>query len=149
MCRARVWMRRSSNNFMPSTSEPLLVYDGNCGFCSRAVLFILRHERRQELRFVPRDSPRGQRLRRTHCFEAVESMLWIADGHAFTESDAVLQAASYLSGFWSPMAKVGWIVPAALRNSVYRFIARNRRRLFTRSPSCLLPSTNQRSRFLS
>ena len=134
---------------MPSSSEPLLIYDGDCGFCSQAVLFILRHERRQELRFVPRNSPLGQRLRRTHCLEAVESMLWLAHGQVFTESDAVLHAASYLGGFWSAMARAGWIVPAALRNSVYRFIARNRRRLVRQSASCAVLPPDQLSRFLS
>ena len=55
----------------------MLVYDGSCGFCSRSVQFILRHERRHDLLFVTRDSPLGKDLRRKFHLEAVESMLWI------------------------------------------------------------------------
>jgi len=120
---------------MPQTVEnpatvtaPMLVYDGSCGFCSRSVQFILRHERRRDLLFVPRDSPLGKELRRDFHLEAVESMLWIANGEAAIESSAVLNAARYLGGFWSVLASAGSLVPSALRNWGYRLIARNRRR---------------------
>jgi predicted DCC family thiol-disulfide oxidoreductase YuxK len=131
-----------------SVSAPMLVYDGSCGFCSRSVQFILRHERRHDLLFVPRDSPLGKQLRRQFHLEAVESMLWIDGDKAAIESNAVLNAARYLGGFWSALAGIGSLVPSVLRNWGYRFIARNRRRLSASAPSCLLPAPEQRARFL-
>jgi predicted DCC family thiol-disulfide oxidoreductase YuxK len=134
---------------------PMLVYDGSCGFCSRSVQFILRHERRHDLLFVPRDSELGRELRREYGMEAVESMLWIAGDQVFAESGAVLKAANYLGGGWSSLAAVGSLFPAFLLNGIYKFIARNRRRisaglLANGSPAvCLVPSAEQRSRFLS
>ena len=138
-------------SYTPETqrTRPMLVYDGECGFCARSVQFILRHERRDDLLFVPRDSPLGKDLRRRFHLEAVESMLWIADDHAAIESGAVLRAAQYLGGVWSWLATVGSLVPAALRNWAYRLIARNRRRLSLGAKSCLLPTAEQRARFLS
>jgi predicted DCC family thiol-disulfide oxidoreductase YuxK len=135
---------------MPFSAETafLLVYDGNCGFCARSVQFILRHERRHDLKFVPRDSDLGKDLRRHFHLEAVESMLWIADGKAETESGAVLNAARYVGGFWGFLGSIGSLVPAPLRNWAYRLIARNRRRLSSGMKSCLLPTLEQRSRFL-
>lgn len=126
----------------------MLVYDGSCGFCSRAVRFILRHERRHDLLFVPRDSELGQELRRHFHLEAVESMLWVADGKAAMESDAVLRAARYLGGGWSWLSAFGALCPAPLRNWGYRVIARNRRRLSSGAASCLVPTAEQRGRFL-
>ena len=73
-------MAQGLSNPLTATAQPMLVYDGACGFCSRAVQFILRHERRHDLLFVPRDSALGQELRRHFHLEAVESMLWVADG---------------------------------------------------------------------
>jgi predicted DCC family thiol-disulfide oxidoreductase YuxK len=131
-----------------AATAPMLVYDGSCGFCSRAVQFILRHERRRDLLFVPRDSPLGQDLRRQFHLEAIESMLWIADGHAAIESSAVLRAAQYLGGVWSALAAIGSLVPATLRNWAYRLIARNRRRLSSGATTCLVPNAEQRARFL-
>jgi predicted DCC family thiol-disulfide oxidoreductase YuxK len=134
---------------LTTDNPPLLVYDGECGFCARSVQFILRHERRHDLRFVPRDSELGKDLRRQFHLEAVESMLWIADGKAAIESGAVLNAAKYLGGIWAMLAAIGSLVPAFLRNPVYRFIARNRRRLLSSASACLVPTTEQRGRFLN
>jgi len=130
-------------------TAPLLVYDGNCGFCARSVQFILRHERRHDLMFVPRDSELGKDLRRRFHLEAVESMLWIVNGKAEMESGAVLNAAKYVGGFWAFLATLGSLVPAPLRNWAYRLIARNRRRLSSRINSCLVPTLEQRARFLN
>lgn len=137
-----------SANPLLATSPPLLVYDGSCGFCSHSVQFILRHERRHDLLFVTRDSDFGQELRRHFHLESVESMLWIAGDEASIESSAVLRAAKYLGGIWSALAIIGSLVPAPLRNWVYRLIARNRRRL-SAATSCLVPTAEQRARFLS
>jgi len=126
----------------------MLVYDGSCGFCSRSVQFILRHERSHELLFVTRDSPLGRQLRSLFHLENVESMLWIANGVAATESSAVLNAARYLGGVWSALASAALLVPSALRNWGYRLIARNRRRLSSAAASCWLPTPEQRARFL-
>ena len=128
--------------------SPMLVYDGSCGFCSRAVQFILRHERRHDLKFVPRDSPLGQTLRRQFHLEQVESLLWIADGQAAIESNAVFRAADYLGGFWRALSTLGSLVPPGLRNWGYRWIARNRRRFSTEAAGCFVPTADQKARFL-
>src|SRR5437868_5606246 len=140
---------------LDAQQPPMLVYDGSCGFCSRSVQFILRHERRHDLLFVPRESELGKELRREHKMEAVESMLWIQGGQVFAESGAVLKAATYLGGMWSGLAAVGSLCPSFLLNGIYKLIAKNRRRISSglqrsagRSAICLLPSAEQRSRFL-
>src|SRR5664279_6168876 len=130
---------------LAANSQPILVYDGSCGFCGRAVQFILRHERRHDLLFVPRDSALGKDLRRDFHLETVESMLWIADCRAAIESGAVLSAAKYLGGVWSALASLGLLIPPTLRNWAYRLIARNRRRLSGCVQACLVPTSEQRA----
>jgi len=147
--RAKLATAKLAGDSVAAAMPPLLVYDGSCGFCSRAVQFILRHERRHDLRFVPRDASLGKDLRRDYRLEAVESMLWIADGHAAMESTAILSAAKYLGGAWSALATIASLIPAGLRNWGYRLIARNRRRLSGGVQACLVPTAEQRSRFLN
>ena len=141
-------MPSATNLEVNAHQPPTLVYDGSCGFCSRSVQFILRHERRHDLLFVPRDSELGKQLRHTHGMEAVESMLWIDSGRVFTESDAVIRAADYLGGTWSLLAVAGSMCPSSLLRRVYRLIARNRRRISSSAAGCVVPSAEQRSRFL-
>lgn len=130
-------------------ASPMLVYDGACGFCSRSVRFILRHERRHDLLFVTRDSELGKQLRRTHGLESMQSMLWIEDGRAFTESGAVLKAAVYVGGWWSHLAGLASFLPLRILNGVYRIIAKYRRRLASNVGLCQLPSPEERRRFLA
>lgn len=141
--------RKTADESIASAMPPVLVYDGSCGFCSRSVQFILRHERRHDLLFVTRDSPLGQDIRRHFHLEGVESMLWIAGDQASIESNAVLSAARYLGGIWAALAALGSLVPFSLRNWAYRLIARNRRRLSSPATSCLVPTAEQRDRFLT
>jgi len=124
------------------TLSPILVYDNECGFCSQAVQFVLRHERRHDLLFVGRESESGKELRR---FYGLESMLWIEGGQAFARSGAALKVAEYLGGVWSLMASLGSICPKSIRDPIYNGIARNRRRLLT---ACPVPAPEQRARFL-
>ena len=131
------------------SASPMLVYDGSCAFCSRSVQFILRHERRHDLLFVTRDSEMGKQLRRTHGVESIESMLWIEDGRAVAESNAVIKAAGYVGGPWSRLAILASLFPPNILNSIYKIIARHRRRLSTGVAVCQLPSPEQRRRFLA
>ena len=141
-------MTQARNSEIASYRSPILVYDGCCGFCSRSVQFILRHERRHDLLFVTRESELGKRLRRTHRLESVQSMLWIEGGQAFAESAAALKAAGYLGGWWSRLAVLGSFCPPYLLNGVYKFIAKNRRRLSSGAVVCLVPNPEQRNRFV-
>jgi predicted DCC family thiol-disulfide oxidoreductase YuxK len=132
-----------------ASASPTLVYDGSCGFCSRSVRFILQHERRHDLLFVTRDSEMGKQLRRTHGMESVESMLWIEDGRAFAESNAVMKAAGYVGGWWSQLAVLASLFPPNILNRLYKIIATHRRRFSTDVAVCQLPSPEQRRRFLA
>jgi predicted DCC family thiol-disulfide oxidoreductase YuxK len=129
--------------------SPLLVYDGSCGFCSRSIQFMLRHEQRHDLLFVTRDSELGQRMRRVCGLESVQSMLWIEGGQVFSKSAAVIKAAAYLGGWWSRLAVLGSLCPSFILNRVYEFIAEYRRRLSSKAAVCQAPSPEQRNRFLT
>jgi len=128
---------------------PMLVYDGACGFCNRSVQFILAHEARHDLLFVARDSELGRRLRRTYGMEAVESMLWIEGNQVFTRSSSVVMATVYLGGWWSELGRIASLCPSPLLSAMYNLIANSRRRLMKGRTNCLVPTPDQRNRFVS
>lgn len=127
--------------------QPLLVYDGDCGFCNSSVQFVLNHEKRHDLLFLRRASEPGMALRRHFGLESVESMLWIENGVAHIESDASLRTAAYVGG-WCRLALIARLVPRPLRNWAYRIFARNRHRIFGARKKCVLPTSEQKPRFL-
>jgi predicted DCC family thiol-disulfide oxidoreductase YuxK len=139
-----------------SDQSALLLYDGSCGFCARSVQFVLRHEsRRRTLRFAALDSAIGLEVRARHpAIEGVDSVVWVdtenaGDGEAvLVRSAAVLRVLTYLGGVWRTLAVLAGIVPRSLADAVYDFIARHRHKLTRGNPACLLPTPEQRSRFI-
>jgi predicted DCC family thiol-disulfide oxidoreductase YuxK len=140
-----------------SDRSALLLYDGSCGFCARSVQFVLRHEaRRRTLRFAALDSAIGLEVRGRHpAIEGVDSVVWVEPSDAsggpervLVRSAAVLRVLRYLGGVWGALAGLATVVPRTLADWVYDFIARHRHQLTRGGPACLIPTPDQRSRFI-
>ncbi|HEY9225860.1 MAG TPA: DCC1-like thiol-disulfide oxidoreductase family protein [Gemmatimonadaceae bacterium] len=135
----------------------ILLYDGTCGFCAQSVQFILAREgERRTLRFAALQSRVGAEVQRRHPKLAdVDSMIWFeaAEGGRpeiiYVRSAAALRILDYLGGVWRPLSLVGGIVPRFVRDWVYDLIAKHRHKITRADPSCLLPTPEQRARFIA
>ena len=131
-----------------------MLYDGSCGFCARSVQFVLRHESaRRSLRFASLQSPTGAEIRARHPeLDAIDSVIWYEPGAVrdvvLVRSAAVLRVLRYLGGIWSALGVLAAIVPRVVRDSVYDFVARHRHKLIRGPASCVVPSEEQRPRFV-
>lgn len=133
---------------------PVLLYDGTCGFCAESVQFVLRRDRKGELFFASLDSTFGRALLARHPeVRGFDSVLFVerAGAHSvervYAHSAAAMQVASYLGGRWR-LLHLTRIVPGFLRDAVYRLVARHRHRLSGSRPQCVIPSAEERVRFL-
>ena len=135
---------------------PVLLYDGTCGFCAQSVQFVLKHDRKRDLRFAPLQGvfARGVLVRHPELAD-VDSIVWVeaTPGDArretvLTQSAAAIRIAAYLGGRWR-IAMLAKLVPGPLRDVVYRLVAKHRHRLTRGGPECLVPTPEQRTRFLS
>ena len=134
---------------MSRADGPILVFDGVCALCSGSVAFIVKRDRARRFRFAPMQSASGRALLLEHGLDPgnpVSVLLLDAEG-AWSESEAVLRVASGFGGLWSLAALARW-VPRPLRDSLYRWVARNRYRWFGRRDACLTPTPELRARFL-
>ena len=133
--------------------RPVLLYDGYCGLCNRAVQWVLRHDPAGEFRFAPLDDRFAVAVRDRHPeLLGVDSLVLVrpcADGgeEVLVRSRAVLAVAGRLKG-WRWLAAVGQGVPLRLRDWVYDRVARSRTRWFGRLDRCPIPTAEQRARFL-
>jgi len=130
-------------------SPPVIVFDGVCRLCSRWVRFIVRHDRNARFRFAPMQSAPGRELLLAHGLDPEDplSFLLVEGGVGYSDSDAILRVLRGCGGPWR-MASALRIVPRALRNAAYRWLARNRYRWFGRNDSCMLPPADIAGRFL-
>ncbi len=66
----------------------------------------------------------------------------------YLDSEGVFRVVALLDSAWRHLAWLR-VLPRVLTDFGYRLFARNRYRLFGRRDSCLLPSPEESSRFLS
>lgn len=129
--------------------QPILLFDGECGFCNKTVQFFLKQEKNSKhMHFAALESEEGLALRKHfHIDDKIDSIILIRDHAAFIKSCAALRLTQYMKGAW-PLMSVFVIIPPFLRNIVYDFIAKRRQKIAGRVQSCELLSADDRKRFL-
>lgn len=142
-------MSRWSSQPAPDLPDGLILFDGVCIFCSRWVRFVIDRDPERRFSFVPIQSDAGRALaaRFGIDLEAPQTNAVVLDGRIFFKSDAALTVLGRLEA----TRPLGWLklVPRAVRDPVYDLIAGNRYALFGRTESCMIPSEEDRARFLT
>lgn len=135
--------------------HPIILYDGVCGLCNRGVKFLLKRDKRGRLQFASLQSDFAAKVLGRHGINPkdLDSVHVVVnygrpDEQIFGRSDAVLRSWDELGGAWKLLAAISRIVPRAVRDLAYRFVATNRYRVFGKFETCMLPDPSQRSRFL-
>ena len=129
--------------------QPLIIFDGECIFCSGWVKFALKHDKSRRYRFLTAQSPLGEALYRHYGLDSrdYETNIFIDRGIAHFKSDGSIRMIAGLGFPWS-LVTVFRLLPRALADRLYEFVARNRLRIAGRSSSCFVPTAEVRSRFL-
>ena len=128
---------------------PVVLFDGVCNLCVGSLPWLIRMDRRDRLRFGTLQSEAGSELLRQCGLSGDydESMVVVEGDRAYTESDAVVRIA-WLLGFPWALGSVASLVPKAIRDRAYRFLANNRYDWFGKREQCLVPDGELRSRFI-
>ena len=129
--------------------NPVIVFDAMCVLCSANARFVLRWDRAGVFRLASMQGEVGASLYRQFGIDPrnPESLIVVDGANVLRDSDAVL--AIYYGLGW-PWRAVGLLrfVPRAVRDPVYRWVARNRYRIFGRRETCWVPTREQASRVL-
>jgi predicted DCC family thiol-disulfide oxidoreductase YuxK len=136
-------------------THPILLYDGVCGLCNRLNQFVLRRDPAGIFRFASLQSALAARTLSRHGADATDlDTVYVLvnpdqpDEYLLARSDAAIFVLKQLGGFWGLLGFVAQFKPRFLRDWGYRIVARNRYRFFGRSETCMLPSSENRDRFL-
>ena len=135
-------------------SKAIVLYDGVCGLCNRAVQFLLKRDRLDRLQFASLQSDLAGKILSRHgmdhkYLDTVYAVLNYGEPNEtlLAKGDAFLFFAGVIGGIWS-VARVVKIIPRPVRNWLYDFVARHRYQVFGKSESCMLPDPKQRHKFL-
>lgn len=125
------------------------MFDGVCNFCNGAVNFIIKRDPNGIFVFTPMQSDLAKELMTRYEIHnvGVDTFLLIKNGQYFVFSSAALEIAKDLTGLWY-MFNIFKLVPAPIRDFLYKLFARNRYALFGRQEHCIVPTNEVRSRFI-
>jgi predicted DCC family thiol-disulfide oxidoreductase YuxK len=134
--------------------KAIVLYDGVCGLCNRAVQFLLKRDGHDRLRFASLQSDFAATVLKRHGMDHQDlDTVYAVLNHdeageaLLAKGDAVLFFAKAIGGVWS-IARIGRIIPRPLRNWLYNFVARHRYQVFGKYESCMLPDPQQRHKFI-
>lgn len=127
----------------------IVVFDAQCLLCSRWVRFLLKHDRRGSFQFASIQGRAGQGLLANAGLkvDGLQTLLLVDGDRVWQHTAAILRVLHVLGWPWRA-AWLAWLIPAPVRDGVYRAIAQHRYLLFGRSQTCLLPPAHQSARFL-
>jgi predicted DCC family thiol-disulfide oxidoreductase YuxK len=129
----------------------VVLFDGVCNLCSASVRFIVEHDRDAYFKFASLQSEAGKELLAAHHISQPPgdpTSIIVAEGDEVSQrSTAALRIARHLGFPW----RLAWmfiIVPRALRDFFYDFVAKRRYRWFGKKDACMVPTPELRARFL-
>lgn len=132
---------------MQKVSEsPVLFFDGVCNLCNSSVQFILKKDKRKVIKFASLQSETAAEYLRDK-LPLPDSIVFLEKGKIYTESSAALKIAPYLSLPYRILLIFN-IFPKFMRDSLYRYIAKNRYKWFGKKEECMLPTPDIANRFL-
>ena len=122
-------------------THPVIVFDAMCVLCSANAQFVLRNDSRRLFRLTSMQSETGTALYRRFGMDPSnpDSLIVVTGDDVARDSDAVLAIYSGLGWPWRAMAAFR-VIPRLVRDPPYRWIARNRYRLFGQRETCWMPA---------
>ena len=130
-------------------NKDIVLFDSDCIFCSKAVSFILNNENKSsKLFFASLNSEIGLKLRKKYQISInIDSLIFINNEKYFIKSDAVIQISKYLKLPYSLLKYTNWI-SIFVRDNIYDFIAKNRKKLLKSSNESCEFDVKHRNRIL-
>ncbi|WP_165995729.1 thiol-disulfide oxidoreductase DCC family protein [Bacillus sp. Cs-700] len=126
----------------------IILFDGVCNLCNGLVKFMFKYDKKAIFSFASLQSESAQiLLKKAGLTEVPDSVIVIKQGKALVKSEAVLSIIQQLEG-WFKLLLVFRLFPRSIRDRLYDEIAKRRYKWFGKKESCMIPTKEQRKRFL-
>lgn len=125
------------------SEKPVVFFDGYCKLCSGWVRFLMKNNREEKFNFVALQSEEGQKTLKVLelSTDDLTTIIYRRNNRYYSHSSAVLEILHDLGGPWKPFY-IFKIIPAFVRDYLYRSVSKSRYKIFGRNDSCLIPEKN-------
>jgi len=130
--------------------KKIVLFDGVCNLCNSSVLYIIKHDRKDQFRFVALQSELGKQILKYIGVDPAktDSIVLYEPGVAYyIKSGAALKIAGYLDGIFN-ISLAFQFIPSLLRDPLYDYVARNRYKWYGKKEICMIPTPELASKFL-
>ena len=131
-------------------NKKIILFDGVCNLCDASVQFVIKYDTKDRFRFVALQSDLGQQIIKHIGLDIkhIDSVVLYDPGVAYYyKSNAAIEIARNLGGFFH-LGTLFRLIPTALRNILYDYIAKNRYHWYGKKQSCLIPTVELKNKFL-
>ncbi|HEX7844798.1 MAG TPA: thiol-disulfide oxidoreductase DCC family protein [Chitinophagaceae bacterium] len=130
-------------------ANPIVLFDGVCNLCNRAVQFIIKRDKKKQFRFASLQGKKGHELLQQFGLPTneINSFILVENNQAYTRSTGGLRMLKKLGGKWKLLYAL-MIFPRFVRDAVYNWIARNRYKWYGKREECMIPTPELKERFL-
>ncbi|MFS0674741.1 thiol-disulfide oxidoreductase DCC family protein [Ornithinibacillus sp. 179-J 7C1 HS] len=126
----------------------IILFDGVCNFCNSSVQFIIKRDTKGLFKFSSLQSQIGEQLLDENKIpNNLDSFIYLEGDKVYDRSTAVLKVCKGLKGLWK-LLYVFIVVPKPIRDMAYSYFAKNRYKWFGKRDACMIPTPEQRERFL-
>ncbi len=130
-----------------SIYQPVLFFDGICGLCNGIVTRLLKYDTNHVIKFATLQGQTAKNHLSTSDFQNITSIVLLDNNTIYRGPDAFFQICKHLGGLWRCLLILK-IVPPSIRQFIYNFIAKRRRKIFGVKEICYIPTEETKSYFL-
>lgn len=129
--------------------QAIIFFDGVCNLCNASVQFVIKRDVKDHFRFSALQNEQAKEYLKEFKISPLNSntILLLENGKLYTQSTAALRITRQLSGLW-PLCYGLIVIPAFIRDAVYKTISKYRYKIWGRSETCMIPSPELKTKFL-
>jgi|TARA_B100000809_G_scaffold166658_1_gene163927 predicted DCC family thiol-disulfide oxidoreductase YuxK len=130
-------------------NKHIIYFDGICGLCNSFVSFLLKIDSSSNLKFATIQGESGQKLLNKMNFSNSEfdTLIFQKNDQVYTKSTAVFEIFKTIGGFFK-IFLIFNLLPTSFLDSIYRYIALKRYKLFGKLEQCDISKFNKPGQFI-
>tara|TARA_Y100000589_G_C27198427_1_gene648166 strand:+ start:9868 stop:10269 length:402 start_codon:yes stop_codon:yes gene_type:complete len=127
-------------------NSPTVIIDGDCVFCNYWGNYIILNDSSKSIFVTSSSSKIGIEFLEKTDINPEKTILFLLNNKYYSYSDAVIKIALKLGG-WHNVFLLGYLIPKKIRNFLYEYIAKRRKKIMTNA--CHIQDLKNRDRFIS
>lgn len=125
-------------------------FDSSCIMCNRSILFMIKIDKMENFKFCSLQSKLAMEILSQFKITLgtdFSTMYVLHDKKIYTRSDCFILFLSIMGGYWKLISVILRLFPKIIRNSVYDFVSKHRKR-FLKKNACTIPTESVRKRII-